>query len=315
MSRHIAPLSFAAIVSCGGGGSALNQTTVTCPAGRTLLDGVCVSNTVADYVACVRAQGAQLGGSKSQQLSADVGYLGARASGASELSETLERRYQVSDAATLAVIEGCKARTTVDETSSRPSSAATTRTESGCSDGQREGFVDVAREPRIAGCGGAFSVPGVISPRPTCARKAGDDSENASGVGCSVADLCAEGWHVCRDFTDVALHASSQSCDGAVGPGDKAFFVTQQSGPGACRCGEGTNDLFGCGNLAVEPKAFCGAGRGIASAGDGCGALTFSGDLCFALGASWRCGSDGNAEATNVVKPAVTGGGALCCKN
>jgi hypothetical protein len=71
----------------------LNQTSITCPAGRTLLDGVCVRENVADYVACVRAQGAQLGGSKQQQLSADVGTVGVRAGGSAEVKESLEKKY------------------------------------------------------------------------------------------------------------------------------------------------------------------------------------------------------------------------------
>jgi len=64
---------------------------------------------VADYVACVRAQGAQLGGTKSEQISAEAGYLGARAAGASEVRESLEKRYSASDAAMLEIIRGCNA--------------------------------------------------------------------------------------------------------------------------------------------------------------------------------------------------------------
>lgn len=94
-----------AAVACGG--PQLNQTSVTCPPGRTLLDGVCVNEGVADYVACVRAQGASLGGSKRQQLSADVGTVGLRAGGAAEASETMERRYAASDATTLEIVKRC----------------------------------------------------------------------------------------------------------------------------------------------------------------------------------------------------------------
>lgn len=94
--------------ACGGASPGLNQTSVTCPAGRTLLDGVCVAEGIADYVACVRAQGAQLGGSKGQKVSADVGTLGMHASGAAEVRESLEKKYSVSDAATLEIIKACK---------------------------------------------------------------------------------------------------------------------------------------------------------------------------------------------------------------
>lgn len=98
-------VALSAVFACGG--PQLNQTSVTCPTGRTLLDGVCVNEGVADYVACVRAQGASLGGSKRQQLSADVGTVGLRAGGAAEASETMERRYAASDATTLEIVRRC----------------------------------------------------------------------------------------------------------------------------------------------------------------------------------------------------------------
>jgi hypothetical protein len=96
-------------LGCGAGGPALNQTSITCPAGRTLLDGVCVAEGVADYVACVRAQGAQLGGTKHQQLSAEVGTVGIRAGGAAEVSESLEKKYATSDAAMMEIVRRCSA--------------------------------------------------------------------------------------------------------------------------------------------------------------------------------------------------------------
>ena len=80
-----------------------------CGAGRTILDGVCVNERVADYVSCVRAQGAQLGQDRSQKLSAEAGFAGTRAAGASEVKDTLERKYAVSDANTLEIIRACNA--------------------------------------------------------------------------------------------------------------------------------------------------------------------------------------------------------------
>ena len=95
-------------LSCAGdGGKNLNRTSVTCPEGRTFLDGVCVAEAVADYVACVRAQGAQLGGDRSEKLSAEASALGARAGGAAEVSERLEKKYSASDQAMLAIIQAC----------------------------------------------------------------------------------------------------------------------------------------------------------------------------------------------------------------
>jgi hypothetical protein len=55
----------------------------------------------------------------------------------------------------------------------------------GCSDGSREGFADPAAWKHIAGCSGAWSVPGVRGPdgsQPRCARAAGNTGTLASGV-------------------------------------------------------------------------------------------------------------------------------------
>lgn len=102
----IGVLAAALSLSCGGGHQGLHPTSITCPAGRTLLDGVCVAESVADYVACVRAQGAHLGGAKSERISAEAGTLGVHAGGA-EVSETLEKRYSASDAAMMEIIRSC----------------------------------------------------------------------------------------------------------------------------------------------------------------------------------------------------------------
>jgi hypothetical protein len=97
------------LLGCGGFGTGLNHPSVSCPEGRTLLDGVCVSESVADYVACVRAQGAQLGGAKQQQISADVGTVGVKASAAAQVSENLEKKYAASDATMLEIVKSCNA--------------------------------------------------------------------------------------------------------------------------------------------------------------------------------------------------------------
>lgn len=115
-SPLVSVLAAVASAAAACGGSALNQTSITCPAGRTLLDGVCVNEGVADYVACVRAQGATLGGERSEKISADAGYLGVRAAGAAEVSENLERKYAVSDAATLEIVRACSARSGIGQT-------------------------------------------------------------------------------------------------------------------------------------------------------------------------------------------------------
>lgn len=109
MSRTSSLIVGLFLVGCGGATGDLNRTSITCPTGRTLLDGVCVNEAIADYVACVRAQGAHLGGEKAQRISAEAGTIGVRAGGSAEVVESLEKKYAASDQAILAIIQTCNA--------------------------------------------------------------------------------------------------------------------------------------------------------------------------------------------------------------
>ncbi len=137
--------------------------------------------------------------------------------------------------------------------------------ESGCADGTREGFLSLQTYPHIAGCSGAWSVGGITRPdlEPTCGRDSGNDSDNPEGAGCSAADLCAPGWHVCRGREEVA-ELSPDGCAGAVPPGtpDKTlFFAVRQNSQADSVCDQSDqgNDVFGCGNLgaALTPGKNC----------------------------------------------------------
>ena len=174
----------------------------------------------------------------------------------------------------------------------------------GCADGEREGFTDLLTAADIAGCAGAFRLPGVLTPLSRRCQLAGDDSTNADGLGCGSLDLCADGWHVCSTSAEVTASTTTGGCTGATKAGDpQLFFVTSQSGAGETQCGSGANDLFGCGNIGAAP-------------GGSCAPLNrFSNDLCVDLGAPWTCGADGNNEASNVTKPASERGGVLCCRD
>jgi hypothetical protein len=136
----------------------------------------------------------------------------------------------------------------------------------GCSDGTREGFQDMNTYPGIAGCSGAWTVPGVTLPnlQPACGRASGNSSANVDGTGCSSDDLCASGWHVCRGNAEVALRAPN-GCADAVPPGtpDKMLFfaVSQNSTMNTvCDSSSNDNDVFGCGNLGDQlmPNQMCG---------------------------------------------------------
>jgi len=86
----------------------------------------------------------------------------------------------------------------------------------GCADGQREGFADLAKHPRIAGCFGEWDGTKSMRDAPT-GKACGDD-----GGKCAVpSDLCSPGWHMCgmdgkgKDLTD---RTTAKDCDNA-GPG------------------------------------------------------------------------------------------------
>ena len=220
----------------------------------------------------------------------------------------------------------------------------------GCADGDREGFVDITAFPDIAGCSGGWSVPGVMlqSPgsapecptvptfdtaSPACGRSAGNDGPNPSGSGCNVADLCAEGWHVCTGAADVESH-SPGGCSGATRAGDPPlFFASRQSSDGCCMCATGTatgpdcnasacmsgcaqtaqtsNDVFGCGSFGSSPGnpfPFVNCGPLDRSTYDECADLA---------GSSWNCTDDGSGlcEAFVIVHGGADHGGVLCCRD
>jgi hypothetical protein len=139
--------------------------------------------------------------------------------------------------------------------------------EVGCADGQREGFLDEDAYPQIAACSGGWATPGITPDTvvPTCGRKGGDDGALADGAGCSSADLCAQGWHVCEGWKEVAAK-SPTGCAGATPPGAPSkshFFAIRQPSANNIVCGDwgdGFNDVFGCGNLGVglAPDKGCG---------------------------------------------------------
>jgi hypothetical protein len=175
----------------------------------------------------------------------------------------------------------------------------------GCSDGSREGLVNKQVYKGIAARNGAWSAPGIDSPTPTCKRAAGNDGTHPGGKGCSLPDLCQNGWHVCtlNDAASRLQDAGKSSCKDGDFPAD-SFFLVAVSGDGfnACLPGTGYNDLFGCGTLGQSADPLT------------CAAVTqVSGDLCSALGAPWDCGKDNLAEAKNVVKLNSGRGGVLCC--
>lgn len=181
-----------------------------------------------------------------------------------------------------------------------PSPADAPPAPAGCADGTREGFVDLVSFPAIAACDGYWAAPGVGAAALTDCSSTNDPS----GSGCSIANLCATGWHVCRSQLDVSV-SSPVGCDGAqfaLG----TFYATQQSGPGGDSCGAaGNDDVFGCGPA------------GNPGIGSDCVPLTGRTPSVCAGFAPFACGNDTTMEARALVRTGVgaIGGGALCCRD
>jgi hypothetical protein len=181
----------------------------------------------------------------------------------------------------------------------------------GCSDGTREGFVSLDDWMNIAGCAGAWSVPGLLSADarlPGCGRAAGNDGSNPSGLGCTVSDLCAVGWRVCSDADDVR-RSSPSGCESAVTSAEPRFFLVMAgaSPQGICTPDRSAqNDLHGCGTLGQSESPGCDPLNR---------RLTFA--ECQASHGVWSCGgpSEHLAEAAIVSKAGPALGGVLCCRN
>ncbi len=215
----------------------------------------------------------------------------------------------------IAISMGCTQSEPLDKVSGSIQAFGT----NGCSDGTREGFVNIGTYPGVAGCAGAFSIPGVLSTTtvPACSRAAGNNGANAAGTGCNIADLCGVGWHVCRNPAELVKFAPL-GCDSTIP--NTLFFASRQSSTGCNACATGvtlggtcnsSSCTAGCAQVDTIANDLYGCGRGLAAQGGACGLLAASGNTCGNV--NWDCGSDGNAEALNARVLNAAGGGALCC--
>jgi hypothetical protein len=236
---RIPPLLPCALLLLAGAacGPSLNQTTITCPAARTLLDGVCVNEAVADYVACVRAQGAQLGSAKSVQVSAEAGTLAVKAGGAAELKENLEKKYAVSDAATLEIIRACSG---VGKGPAQPAPAVAPAAAAAAA------WATCASEGGVCDVPGAhvvrYGVEGRHAYKTTTGRIGCDNptfGDPAEGLvkSCATGPVPPQGWTRCADENGTCAFAGAA----AVAYGAGASFVYKTvAGSVACN-----NQTFG----------------------------------------------------------------------
>ncbi len=181
----------------------------------------------------------------------------------------------------------------------------------GCSDGTREAFGDAMRFSAIAACSGGFAIAGTASggsAMPQCNRNAGNTSSNPAGAGCSIEDLCAAGWHVCRSQGDVAmsLPMGTTTCatSDAIAMG---FWLTRQT----------TNLMFQCtGTTGSQNNVVgCSAGNMGRLADMTCPPLTHTMTFveCNAL-APWQCDpTQPDREALTISKSGPGAGGVMCC--
>lgn len=170
--------------------------------------------------------------------------------------------------------------------------------DTGCAAGEAQGFLG---QKSISACAGAWSVAGVAT-EASYSRQC-DSNGDADGQGCSVADVCAVGWHVCESATEVLDASDNLGCNGVSDFSD-GFFVTRQSGPGSIIMSEdGTNDVFGCGQ-----------GAGVKSDNEKRGLNAFTHNKCSQVDGSWSCPGSGYDEALTIVHNTNVGG-ALCCRD
>jgi hypothetical protein len=181
----------------------------------------------------------------------------------------------------------------------------------GCADGTREGYLDLAAHPRIAACAGGWEVAGLILPvtrAPLCDRQGGNSGPLPDGFGCTAADLCADGWHVCETAGEVASLAGDCTDAFPAAVTDPTFYVTRQRAlANLCEPDNeaGANNLHGCGNA------------GIGSPDDAsCAPLTrmVTGADC-TENPPWSCMAAAVLELDAVTKRGSSGGGVLCCQD
>ena len=170
----------------------------------------------------------------------------------------------------------------------------------GCADGQREGFADMKKHPRVAGCIGTWEGTKSLRDKPT-GKACGDD-----GAACAVpADLCAPGWHVCgtggkgKDMTD---RASATDCDNA-GPGRFNAAVSHSISEEINPCPKiSSNTTLPCFQAGLGSEPVC---CGNDCLGGKCKDGVWKGKTRISRGTSEGCGAVTSAS----------NGGVMCCSD
>jgi hypothetical protein len=171
--------------------------------------------------------------------------------------------------------------------------------EVGCSDGQREAFVDAAAYPRIAGCLAAWQDTKSMR-APSSGAACGDD-----GSECAVpADACGPGWHVCgapdgklSDLTQI----TAEQCENA-GGGRFSAGISHCEKQDGCEYDTGAEADYECFESGWCSESVC-CGRDCGEFG-ACVDGVWPGKTHIAQGTDQGCGATSSRRA----------GGVLCCR-
>lgn len=169
----------------------------------------------------------------------------------------------------------------------------------GCADGQREGFADLTRHKRIAGCLATWEGTKSLRDKPT-GKACGDDNKT---VCTSPADVCAKGWHVCGwngKNDDLKRHTTANACNKETGPGKFIAAMSHGQSEDLCPPAPTAETVFPCmdSGICSEPVC-CGDACQFGKCRDG----VWKGQTKISLGKAEGCGSVTSER----------NGGVLCC--
>ncbi len=179
----------------------------------------------------------------------------------------------------------------------------------GCADGQREGFADLTRHRRIAGCLATWEGTKSLRDKRTD-KPCGDDVKadpkdpKATSSVCTVpADACAPGWHVCSTNgknDDLKSHTTFKACNKEAGPGKFVAAISHGQTEELCPPAPGPDTVFQCmdSGYCAEPVC-CGDNCQFGKCRDG----VWKGQTRISLGKAEGCGSVTSER----------NGGVLCC--
>ena len=168
----------------------------------------------------------------------------------------------------------------------------------GCADSQREGFADLTRHKRIAGCLASWEGTKSLRDKPT-GKACGDDK----GTCTSPADACSKGWHVCGyqgKHEDLKRHTTANACNKEAGPGKFVAAMSHGQTEDLCPPPPTAETVFPCMDSGICSEPVC---CGDACAFGKCRDAIWRGQTKISLGKAEGCGSVTSER----------NGGILCC--